>query len=249
MSLPVQQAIAALPLPAAWRWRVDVRPRRTTLGIEVTPDGHVLFSVPADADPADVASAVRRRLPRLAEEIRRRGERPPEPVKELISGSSFAYLGRRYRLRLVAPAAGRKVRLHQGWLELPRCASADEGARRIAAWYIEKGSAWTRAHLPSLQSRVGVVAKAVDVADLPDHWGSCGPDGVITLHWAVMQLPSQLLDFVITHELCHLKVPGHGPRFRREMRLALPDADRRESWFAVEEPMMWRGLVRPCASR
>lgn len=210
----------------------------------MAPDGHVRFAVPPDAHPADVASAVRKRLPRLAEEIRRRDNRPPEPVKELVSGSSFAYLGRRYRLKLVPAADGGRVRLYRGWLELPEYTSAEEGARNIAAWYIERGAAWTRGRLPSLQFRVGVAAKVLKFVDLPDHWGVCGPDGEVALHWAVMQLPPPLLDFVLVHELCHMKVPGHGPAFRREMQLVLSDADRRESWFAVEEPKMWRGLVR-----
>lgn len=249
MSTAIRQAIAALPLPQEWQWQVDIRPRRTTLGIEVTHDGRVLFAVPADAEPATVASAVRRRLPRLAEEIRQRGERPLEPVKELVVGSSFSYLGCRYRLKLVPTADGHKVRLYRGWLELPEHADAGESVRRIRDWYIEKGAAWVRARLPSLQSRVGVRARAVQVTDLPAHWGACGPADVITLHWAVMQLPPPLVDFVLVHELCHLKARGHGPAFRREIRLVLPDADHRERWFATEEPMLWRGLVHQSVSR
>ncbi|MFE1896252.1 YgjP-like metallopeptidase domain-containing protein [Streptomyces yangpuensis] len=111
MSTSVQHAIAALPLPEGWSWRVESRPRRRTLGIEVTPDGEVLFAVPADADPRAVAAAVRSRLPRLAGEVRRRRARPPEPVKELVGGSSYPYLGRRYRHKPVPAAAGGPVRL------------------------------------------------------------------------------------------------------------------------------------------
>jgi predicted metal-dependent hydrolase len=243
VSTTVHQAIAELPLPPGWRWRVDVRPRRRSLGIEITHDGEVRFAVPADADPQAVAAAVRTRLPRLAEEIRRRADRPVEPVKELVGGSSFAYLGRRYRLKPVPADRERRVRLHRGWLELPESSSTDEGARRIAAWYTERGSEWLRARVSSLELRVGAAARRVEVADLAERWGACAPSGVITVHWAVIQLPPPLVDLVLVHELCHLKVSGHGPGFRREMRLVLSDADRRERWFAEEEPLLWRGRV------
>jgi predicted metal-dependent hydrolase len=244
VSTTVQQAIAELPLPSGWRWRVEVRPRRRSLGIEVTHDGEVRFAVPVGADPQAVAAAVRTRLPRLAEEVRRRADRPREPVKELVGGSSFAYLGRRYRLRLVPTGSRRDVRLYRGWLELPESPDTDEGVRLIAAWYKERGGDWIRARMPSLELRVGVAANGVEVADLADRWGACGPDGTISVHWAVMQLPPPLVDLVLVHELCHLRQPGHGPAFHREMRLVLSDADRRQKWFAEEEPRLWRGRAQ-----
>lgn len=233
-------------MPREWTWRVEVRPRRRTLGIEVARDGSVVFAVPEGAEPQAVAEAVRTRLPRLADEVARRA-RTEEPVKELIGGTSFSYLGRRYRLRTVEPPTGgarAEVRLRQGWLELPAPADALEGARLIAQWYTVRGTRWLAARTPPLATRIGVSPTAVAVDDLGPHWGSCGPKGVITVHWAVMQLPPVLIDLVLAHELVHLDVPGHGAAFRRRVRLALPDAEERERWFAAEEPQLWRGAVR-----
>ncbi|MFF2184063.1 M48 family metallopeptidase [Streptomyces sp. NPDC058155] len=244
MTTSVQQAIAALPVPGEWLWQVVVRPRRRTLGIEVAPDGEVLFAVPADADPAAVADAVRSRLPRLAQEVRRRQERPAEPVKELVGGTGMAYLGRRHRLKLVPAGEGQRVRLYRGWLELPRPDTPDEGVLRIAEWYAVCGSRWLSARIPSLASRVGVTPGPVRVRDLGRRWGALERDGSITVHWATMQLPPALVDLVLVHELCHVRAAGHGAAFRREVRLALADAEERERWFADEEPQLWRGAVR-----
>ncbi|MFI1955549.1 M48 family metallopeptidase [Streptomyces xinghaiensis] len=244
MTTPVQRALASLPVPEEWRWRVVVRPRRRTLGIEITPEGDVLFAVPPDADPGAVADAVRSRLPRLADEVRRRRHRPAEPVKELVGGTGFAYLGRRHRLRVVPAGEGRRVRLHLGRLELPRPVTPEEGGRHIADWYRKRGTRWLAERTPPLAGVVGVSPSSVGVGDLGHRWGSCDPDGGITLHWAVMQLPPVLIDFVLVHELCHLRVPGHGPDFSRLVRLALPDAAVRELRFAEEEPELWRGAVR-----
>ncbi|MFE9883596.1 M48 family metallopeptidase [Streptomyces scopuliridis] len=244
MTTSVQQAIAALPVPREWLWTVVVRPRRRTLGIEVAPDGRVLFAVPADADPVAVARAVRSRLPKLALEVRRRQRRPDAPVKELVGGTSFAYLGRRHRLKPVPAETGRRVRLHRGWLELPRPETPSEGALRITEWYTACGSRWLSARMPSLASRVGVDCGSVEVCDLGTRWGARTHDASVKVHWALMQLPPALVDLVLVHELCHARVPGHGAAFRREVRLALPDADARERWFADEEPRLWRGAVR-----
>ncbi|CAM5685185.1 M48 family metallopeptidase [Streptomyces microflavus] len=250
MSTSVQQAIAALPVPAEWLWDVVVRPRRRTLGIEVTPDGGVLFAVPTDADPAAVADAVRSRLPRLAREVRRRQERPAEPVKDLIGGTSFSYLGRRHRLKVIPPGPSpsreeRRVRLYRGWLESARAETTGDEALRITEWYMACGDRWLSARLPSLASRIGVAPRPVVARDLGRRWGALERDGSISVHWALMQLPPALVDLVLVHELCHLRVAGHGAAFRRQMRLALPGADALERWFADEEPHLWRGAVRP----
>ncbi|MCX4964967.1 M48 family metallopeptidase [Streptomyces sp. NBC_00654] len=244
MSTPVQQAIAALPVPGEWAWQVVVRPRRRTLGIEVADDGGVLFAVPPDADPAAVAAAVRSRLPRLALEVRRRRIRPPEPVKELVGGTSFAYLGRRHRLKLVPAGEGRRVRLYRGWLELPRPKTPDEGARLIAQWYQACGTRWLIGRLPSYASRVGLPPPPVEVCDLGRRWGALDPDGSIRVHWAVLQLPTSLVDLVLVHELCHARVAGHGAAFRRQVRRVLPDAETRERQFAEADPELWRGAIR-----
>lgn len=240
----MESALAALPLPAEWRWRVAVRPRRRTLGIEVAEDGAVLFAVPANAEPAVVAEAVRSRLPRLAAEVRRRGPRPGQPVKELVSGASFAYLGRRYRLRVLPGGAAGRVRLYRGWLELPQPGTHADGARRLADWYTLRGSLWVASRAEALATRAGVKPQEVAAHELGERWGSCDrDDGRIAVHWALMQLPPALIDLVLVHELTHLRTAGHGMAFRRAMRVVLTDFDDLERRFAEAEPGLWRGAV------
>ncbi|MDH6700315.1 SprT family zinc-dependent metalloprotease [Streptomyces griseoviridis] len=242
---PVHEAIASLPLPDEWDWELVVRPRRRTLGIDIAPDGRVRFAAPQDADPREVADAVRSRLPRLADEVRRRRRHPAEPVKELVDGTGFAYLGRRYRLSVVPADEERpRVRLHRGRLVLPAPVDRQDGGRRITDWYTERGTDWLAVRLPSYAGVVGVAPRALEVRDLGTHWGACGPDGTITVHWAVLQLSPALVDLVLFHELCHLRAPGHGIAFHGHLRRALPDAEERERLFADEEPGLWRGAVR-----
>ncbi|MFB8756232.1 M48 family metallopeptidase [Streptomyces nigra] len=240
---PAQQAIAALPLPDEWEWELVVRPRRRTLGIDVAPDGGVRFTVPSDADPREVAAAVRSRLPRLADEVRRRRERPAKQIKELVDGTGFAYLGRRHRLRIVPAGEGRRVRLHQGRLELPRPTHRQAGGQAVIEWYKACGSRWLAVRAPSYAGTIGVSPTALEVRDLGSRWGACAPDGTIALHWAVFQLPVALVDLVLVHELCHLRVRGHSEAFHRLLRRTLPDAEVRKRVLAETEPDLWRGAV------
>lgn len=243
VSLAVQSALAALPMPREWTWQVVVRPQRRTLGINIQEDGSVLFAVPPDADPQAVAKAVRSRLPRLADEVEQRRHGGGEPVKELVGGASFAYLGRHHRLKIVPAEPGGRVRLHQGWLELPDTGSSRQGAQLIAEWYAARGSRWAAARVAPLAERTGVTPGEVTVRDLGKRWGTCEPDGSIALHWALMQLPASLVDLVLVHELTHLKVSAHGAAFRHRMRMVLGDLESLERRFAEAEPVLWRGAV------
>ncbi|WP_091317755.1 M48 family metallopeptidase [Amycolatopsis tolypomycina] len=243
MSLTVQSALASLPMPREWTWRVVVRPRRRTLGIEVQEDGGLLFAVPPDADPQAVADAVLARLSRLADEVSSRKRRGGQPIKALVGGAGFAYLGRHHRLKVITAEPGRRVRLHQGWLELPDTGSPHQGARLIAEWYAARGSRWVTARVAPLAERTGVTPREVVVRELGERWGACAPDGSIALHWALMQLPTSLVDLVLVHELTHLKVPAHGAAFRHRMRMVLGDLESLERRFALAEPDLWRGAV------
>lgn len=149
--------------------------------------------------------------------------------------------------RIVAEGAAgtvNEVRLRRGWLEVPRPACPTEGGRGIARWYAERGDRWLAARLPPLAGRLGVGTVSVTARDLGERWGACRPDDTIVVHWAVMQLPPQLVDYVLVHELAHLRAPGHGAAFRRQVRLALPDAEARAAWFDGATRDLWKGDVR-----
>lgn len=239
----VESALAALPLPGGWTWRVSLRPRRRTLGIEIAEDGGVLFCVPADASPHSVADAVRSRLPKLAMEVSRRQRQAPQPVKLLVTGTAVNYLSRRYRLRITDGSADASARLRHGWLEVPGGDGREAARQRIAAWYTARGTRWLTARLPPLADRMAVPVPVVAARELHHRWGACHPVRGLSVHWAVMQLPPELIDYVLAHELAHLKTPGHGAVFQRELRNALPDADELAQRFRAEESRMWRGTL------
>ncbi len=74
-------------------------------------------------------------------------------------------------------------------------------------------------------------ARFVNVMDLGFRWGSCSADGTLNFHWRVMQLPPQVIDYIVVHELAHLKVSDHSSAFWREVSKALPDYQRHRDWL------------------
>ena len=62
-------------------------------------------------------------------------------------------------------------------------------------------------------------------------WGSCTPDGAVRLNWRLVHFPLEIIDYVIAHELAHLRELNHGPRFWSTVGELFPDFDRARAWL------------------
>lgn len=229
------------------RFRVRVQPERQVprVAIHVEPDGRVLVDTPTDASPASVLAAVRKRARWIGQHVaaasaRRAGVQP----REYVSGESLLYLGRRYRLKVeIVPGAGAKAALRGGYVVVSvpqRSAESVRGA--LEAWYRE------RAREVFAQRLAAVAAPLRWVRQLPStrlrfmtvQWGSCSPSGRITLNPVLVKAPRECIDYVLLHELIHLRHHNHGPQFYRTLDRHMP------AWRALKLRLdgMAEGLFR-----
>ncbi len=207
--------------------------RRKTIGLTVERDASLVAHLPNEADINQVEELIRTRLVWVHQKLA--GHRGPlsENVfrrPEFVDGEGFYFLGKHYRLKLVDADPGRPpvptVRFDGDRL-LFRREQVAAGEKRMAEHY-------TRAAHPYLNdavSRWKLIARVeparhVQVMDLGFRWGSCSPNGTINFHWRLMQLPPNLIDYVVVHELTHLKIENHSAAFWDEVLRLLPDCDR-----------------------
>ena len=100
-------------------------------------------------------------------------------------------------------------------------------------WYRSTGSPWFVDRVEFLARRTRERPSRVDVRDLGFRWGSCGKNSVLLFNWKILQLPVQLVDYVIAHELTHLEERKHTPNFWRSLERAMPDWRERKETLAV----------------
>ncbi|MDE0194050.1 MAG: DUF45 domain-containing protein, partial [bacterium] len=186
---------------------------RTTIEIVVERDASLVLKAPdgVSVERATRFVADKRRwiYRKLAEKDALTG---PPIVKRFVEGEGFAYLGRSYRLTFTGddsgsgggPSSG--VRLERGRFHLP-AAQADGGAAAMRRWYTDVGGQWLRRRIRPWAARLGEDAVSLEVRDLGYRWGSARPAAGpqrINIHWATLQLPPSLIDYVLAHELAHL---------------------------------------------
>jgi predicted metal-dependent hydrolase len=124
----------------------------------------------------------------------------------------------------VAPAAGEPdgLVLRGDRFELPR-ALAGRGRECFDAWYRAHATEVLTARVAHFASLFAVAPPVVRVKDMSSRWGSCSNKGRVSLHWGLVLLSQDLVDYVVVHELAHLREMNHGPRFWRGVEEILPD--------------------------
>ena len=95
---------------------------------------------------------------------------------------------------------------------------------------------WLRQRIAPWAQRMGTKAAALRVMPLGYRWGSCSADGTVHFHWATMQLPPDLIDYVLVHELAHVRHPDHGTEFWRTVDRAMPGYEVRRASSSKSAP-------------
>ncbi|WP_051415498.1 M48 family metallopeptidase [Nocardiopsis sp. CNT312] len=221
----------------------SVRPssKRRTVGITVDRDGSLLLHVPDGLawERVEVWARSKRHWVRdkLADKDLLLSR---QSTREFVSGEGFDYLGRRYRLKVTDEIEG--VHFNGGRIRMhPKLAYGPDPAGAMAAWYRERARRWLPGRLRPWQARMALHPAGVHVRGLGHRWGSLGAGGRLNLHWAVMQLPPTVVDYVLVHELAHLAVRDHSPAFWELVRTAVPDYGHRRERLALLGGQVWLG--------
>lgn len=214
-----------------------IRSDRKTADIVIERSGDVIVRAPVGVDDEKVLEAVADRAlwvhRSLAEWEDLNSSRRHRP---LVQGQGFAYLGRSYRLKFVADADV-PLRLKNGRWELSEALVAREGepaARKaFRDFYIARGTQIFEDRVQSLAPLVGVEPGEVAVKELGYHWASCGAGGALHFHWKTLMAPQSVIDYIVVHELCHLRHSDHSDAFWNEVDKVLPRYRERKHWLRV----------------
>lgn len=224
-------------------FRLLHRPARRSLEITVERDASLSVKVPNGATVEEVTRHIRRKRPWIFAKLAEKDALAHPPVvKEIVDGEGFAYLGRNYRLLLVNDQDV-PVKLERGRLRLRRNERA-RGATALRRWYEQTGAAWVARRIGPWARRLGITETDVCVTSLGYRWGSVSPAERINLHWATLQLPPNLIDYVLVHELAHLSERNHTPTFWKLVEQTMPDYKQRREELASRGTQLWLGEVK-----
>jgi predicted metal-dependent hydrolase len=170
----------------------------------------------------------------------------------LTDGASIRYLGELHRLRMVAADVGRRstvartVGLAGPEIRVELIArDRDRADRVLEAWFRDQARFAIDATIQDHAAALGVAAAAVALRDPRSRWGSASRQGRLMFSWRLILAPPEALETVVIHELAHLKVFGHGPRFWAVVASRRPDHVEWRRWLRAQSLELHGALSTP----
>ncbi|MCC5916509.1 MAG: M48 family metallopeptidase [Cryomorphaceae bacterium] len=198
---------------------------RKTLGITVTPNMEVLVKAPLSSGMEKIQEKLRKKAPWILKQQQYFSAFHPKTTeRKYVSGETHLYMGRQYRLKIIEDSkAG--VKLKGQWIEV-HTPNADQTKKLVIGWYVSRA----KQKFPALSEPIierfkkyNVAPSGLHIREMATRWGSCTSKGKIILNPELIKAPRGCIEYVITHELCHLIHHEHNRKFYELQSREMPD--------------------------
>ncbi|HGL4256551.1 M48 family metallopeptidase [Burkholderia dolosa] len=239
-SAPPEAAPAALPDPgpSVDRSRVRTlaldsrvleyrlkRSARRTIGFTIDGSG-LSITAPRWVTLADIEAAIAEKqrwiFAKLAE-WKTRTEQRALPQIDWRDGAQLPYLGKTVTIALGAGAVAFDADALRLSLPLPAQADAQQIKDRVQGWLQGEAKRIFGERLALYADKLGVTYSVYALSSAATRWGSCSSDGKIRLNWRLIHFPMSIIDYVVAHELSHLREMNHSPAFWQTVESIFPE--------------------------
>ena len=205
-----------------------IRQRRKTVSLEVTPRATLIVKAPYYLTDYDIDTVLKRHIRWIEKRIKNIETVPNFREKEFVSGESFLYLERTYRLFIV----GKQKEALKFDNNFYLAENKRPKAREIFInWYKKAAQDFILKRVDMYSKEIGVEYKSVKINSAKKRWGSCSRNGNLNFSYRLIMAPVSVIDYVVVHELCHLIERNHSKKFWRNVKVVLPHYEKEKLWL------------------
>ena len=217
------------------KFQVDVkRTSRKKTASRKIEQGVVQVIVPQNLPQKEIDDLLKQKSDWIRQKVIIQQSVPVSKPKEFVSGESFSYLGRNYRLKVLTGDL-QPVKLKQGYLRVtvPVERKSDQTLIRklLQDWYLDRASEKLEQKTVKYAQQIGVQPSKIRVREYKSRWGSCRVRGEVSYNWRIIISPNPVVDYVVVHELCHLIHHNHSKQYWNQVRSIVPDYQSKRDWL------------------
>lgn len=210
---------------------VDVKKsKRKTMSIFVERDGTVSALVPENLSDEEIQQVLDAKEYLINKHLAEWKELNHNKIdREYVNGQSYLYLGRNYRLRLVEDDSI-EIALKDGFFELS-IHKLGKAKELFIDFYKKKLEVKIQPMVKTHLKRMGLLANGIKVMELQNRWGSCSAKGNLNFHWKCAMAPVDVINYIVAHEVVHLKHPNHSREFWNDLDKLIPNYQSHIDWL------------------
>ena len=214
-------------------FNIDIKKtnRKKTVSFQVVKE-RVKVLVPKHLNQSRIDKLIKSKSKWIQNKISKQTQILSFRKKDYVSGEDFLYLGRHYRLKVIV---GKKynIELTDKYLRLTikKHTKNEKIKGLLKKWYFNNANSYLNDLTTQLSQKTGLNFKSVKVRNYKSRFGSCSSSGKIFYNWKLIMAPTRIIQYVVFHELAHLKEHNHSPKFWRLLKSLYPNIEDAKSWL------------------
>ena len=216
------------------------RRSRRTIGLKITADGLVVHA-PKRIVEFQLNQILQQKSNWILNKLQAREANHVAKI-EWIDGEHLLYLGSDIQLSISQNSSNKALIFDQNTLLIasPQANNHAVLARKVIQWYKKQAMTDFSRRLEILAAKLGVATPPLALSNAQSRWGSCNSRGEVRLNWRLLQAPPHIINYVICHELAHLKQMNHSSKFYAAVESLFPNYKAAEKALKLLSPQLHR---------
>ncbi len=213
-----------------------IHSNRKSFGLQIEPDGRLIVRAPKNATRPQIDAVVRKKADWIEKTRARLAETYPDlKPKTFTAGEMFWYLGKQYPLRFTKSQRPPLTLTQSFYLSRIKKNRAQEIFKE---WYRERTREAVQDLIFVYEKKYGFNVGKITITSARTRWGSCSSKNNLNFTYRLSMATPSAIEYVVVHELVHLKIRNHSQEFWRNVREIRPDYEKDRNWLKRFGPLL-----------
>lgn len=210
-----------------------VRSKRLKTSEVIVDESSVVIRVPDKKPDSEIDNILRKKGDWIIEKKRNYHKSKKQIKKPSFEiGSTIPYLGKNYRIAMDSRNSSEHLVFRRGqFFVSPSNLTQQDIFHLYTNWLIQKSERIFHDKVAEYSDKLEVKPSRITIKNLRNRWGSVTKNGVLNLNLHLLKAPSEVINYIVIHELCHFKIKKHSHHFWELVKMAMPNYENQVSWL------------------
>lgn len=207
-----------------------IKSNRKSLSIIIERDKSVIVRAPLSLSDYRIKEEIDKRKALILSKINSDQKTMKRTAKEFVDGEQFLFMGKYYSLQInldESPGIDFKDAF------VINAPSVEVAKKLMFNWYQQQAREILSPRIIHFAEHMGVKRKRINISSAKYLWGSCTPTGTLNFNWHIVKAPPEVMDYIVVHELAHLREHNHSPEFWNIVAVQIPQYEDAKKWLKL----------------